>query len=91
MKIQLGKFFLTSDRYGYTLSEEKTYGETSKKVGQTFMEPFAYFSDFEAALKGYERHALLRSKATTLQEIADLKESIAQEVKVALRSFNEVI
>ena len=85
MDIKIGDFQITSDSSQFILFRKETKGEKAKVPGEVYYDFCGYYSDFASCLKEIPRHALLRSDATTFEEVLyilrDYKRMISQYLK----------
>ena len=69
MDIKIGDFQITADGTQFILFKKQEKGKKAQNPGEEFYAHCGYYNDFASCLKEIPRHALLKSDATTFDEV----------------------
>ena len=85
MKIKIGKFLLTNDKFQFIVSHQKKH-LTGKLKGQTVAQDETYHVTLEQAIENILRRKVLASKATTLETLLMFLKQQRQELQALCNS-----
>jgi hypothetical protein len=85
MKIEIGKFVITSDSMCFTLNEKMKRGEKSKEAGEEYLSVSGYYTTLEQCLNAIPTKALMQSDCESLADaktvMAEYRQLITESLK----------
>ncbi|CDG99214.1 conserved hypothetical protein [Xenorhabdus bovienii str. puntauvense] len=77
MRVDLGKYVITSDSRAYTLNK-KTISQTGKNAGCESLTPFRYYTNLHELVRCVIRMGVDSNDIKTLQQLSERIEEIAE-------------
>ncbi|BET96458.1 hypothetical protein [Xenorhabdus taiwanensis] len=78
MRINLGKYVITSDSRSYTLNK-KTVSQTGRNAGCESLTPFRYYTSLHQLVRDVTRMEVDSNDIRTLQQLSERIEEIAAD------------
>ena len=78
------QYVITSDSRQFILNEERVYGEGSKKPGETYLQPVAFYPRLSQLLDGLVHRQIHNSTVATLDEMCDLLNRLVAECEFVM-------
>jgi hypothetical protein len=79
MRLDLGKYVITSDSRSFTLNK-KTISKTGANAGQESLTPFRYYTQLPHLIRDVIKMGVEGNEVRTLQQLSDRIEEIAQNL-----------
>ncbi|CAM4041594.1 DUF5405 family protein [Xenorhabdus thuongxuanensis] len=79
MRINLGKYVITSDSRSYTLNK-KTVSQTGRNAGYESLTPFRYYTNLHQLVRDVIRMEVDSNDIRTLQQLSQRIEEIAENL-----------
>jgi len=80
-KISSGELLMTAESIQIIIWKIKVFKEGSKRAGETYRKPIAYFTTLEAALLRLFDLGVCHSDATTIKELLKVTKQVREDIR----------